>query len=277
MNLLLISDTAIIEQIFSLVCKKLNIDLTITQSNDVSEKFDLIVIDQNFIDDKFNIIKQFSKKLGAISSEELPFDKSRDFIIPRPFLPTKLQEILTEQFEVILKDEKEELISKTQESNQSASYVDLNEYEEDEDVTVPIITDYVESLAEDVYLDIEEENDESIVSLDSLNNGGILDNSELSKINDILKEEVIHNEIVMNKNDWKDISDIIDDALDEVKEYEFDLNDEKANTSKPLKLVLSDYNINELKPLLEKFNQETIDRLSHGESIDISLVLKEEN
>ena len=91
MNLLLISETAIIEQIFSLVCKKLNIELNITQSTDVEENYDLIIIDQSFIDDKFNIIKQFSKKLGAISSEELPFDKSRDFIIPRPFLPTKLE------------------------------------------------------------------------------------------------------------------------------------------------------------------------------------------
>jgi hypothetical protein len=36
----------------------------------------------------------FQVKLGAISSEELPFDKE-DFIIPRPFLPTKLEEILT--------------------------------------------------------------------------------------------------------------------------------------------------------------------------------------
>ena len=274
MNLLLICETAIIEQIFSLVCKKLNIDLTITQSNDVNEKFDLIVIDQNFIDDKFNIIKQFSKKLGAISSEELPFDKSRDFIIPRPFLPTKLQEILSEQFEIILK---EDIVSKTEENNTSSTYIDENEYAEDEDVTVPIITDYVESLAEDVYLDIEDENDESIVSMASLDDGGILDNYELSKINDILKEEVIHNEIVMNKNDWKDISDIIDDALDEVKEYEFDLNDSSENKSGLLKLVLSDYNINELKPLLEKLNQETIDKLSHGESIDIRLVLKEEN
>lgn len=278
MNLLLICETAIIEQIFSLVCKKLNIDLTITKSNDVSEKYDLIVIDQNFIDDKFNIIKQFSKKLGAISSEELPFDKSRDFIIPRPFLPTKLQEILKEQFEIILEDDHS---SKMQEDNKSSTYIDTNkyedEYEEDEDVTVPIITDYVESLAEDVYLDIEEDNDESIVSIASLKNGGILDNSELSKINDILKEEVIHNEIVMNKNDWKDISDIIDDALDEVKEYEFDLNESGTNSAKPLNLVLSDYNINELKPLLEKFNQETIDKLSHGESIDIRLVLKEES
>jgi len=275
----LICETTIIEQIFTLVCKKLNIDLTITTSNDVNEKYDLIVIDQNFIDDKFNIIKQFSKKLGAISSEELDFDKSRDFIIPRPFLPTKLQNILEEQFQNINEDEK---TLNTQENNTS-TYIDSTEYkvdedlyEEDEEVTVPIITDYVESLAEDVYLDIEESNDESIVTLASLSNGGILDNQELSKINDILKEEVIHNEIVMNKNDWKDISDIIDDALDEVKEYEFDLNEAPSNTN-ILKLVLSDYNINELKPLLEKFNQDTIDKLSHGESIDIRLVLKEEN
>ena len=39
-----------------------------------------------------------------------------------------------------------------------------------------------------------------------------MDNQELSKINNIFKEEVIHNEVVMNKNDWKDISDIIDDC-----------------------------------------------------------------
>ncbi len=63
MNLLLICETAIIEQIFSLVCKKLDINLTVSKSNDVSENYDLIIVDQNFIDDKFNTIKQFSKKL----------------------------------------------------------------------------------------------------------------------------------------------------------------------------------------------------------------------
>ena len=66
------------------------------------------------------------------------------------------------------------------------------------------------------------------------------------------------------------------DRSGERKEYEFDLNQSESN-NKPLNLVLSNYNINELKPLLEKFNQETIDRLSHGESIDIRLVLKEES
>ena len=90
MNLLLICETNIIEHIFTLVCKRLNINLTSQKTTNVYDKYDLIVIDQSFIDDKFNLIKQYSRKLGAISSEELPFDKARDFIIPRPFLPTSL-------------------------------------------------------------------------------------------------------------------------------------------------------------------------------------------
>jgi len=273
MTLLLISETAIIEQIFSLVCKKLKIELEVKASNDVKEKYDFIVIDQNFIDDKFNIIKQYSQKLGAISSEELPFDKSRDFIIPRPFLPTKLQEILSEQLEFL----NQELQEEKQELQRQHSYVNMSEdaYEEDEDVTVPI-TDYVESLAEDVYLDIEEENDESIVSLAAMKDGGILDGGELNKINDILKEDEIHNEINFNQEDWKDISDIIDDALSEVKEYEFDLNaPEQSEKVKALNLVLSQYNMDELRPLFEKFDQNIIDRLSSGEVVDIRMMLKE--
>ncbi|MGA1939464.1 hypothetical protein [Arcobacter sp. YIC-310] len=272
MKLLLICETAIIEQIFSLVCKKLNLDLTITDDTSVKENYDLIVIDQSFIDDKFNIIKQYSKRLGAISSEELPFDKSRDFIIPRPFLPTKLQEIIKEEVENIKEDEKaatEKFINTPRHSNLE------DDYFEDEEVTIPI-TEYVESLADDIYSDIEDDNDESIVSLASLKEGGVLDDNELNKINNILKEEEIQNEVAMDQQDWKDISDIIDDALEEVKEYEFNLDEGQGESELlPYKLVLSDYSINELKPFLEKFNQEVIDKLSSGKSVDIRLVLKD--
>ena len=264
MTILLICETAIIEHIFTLVCKRLHVNLTIQKTNSVNDKFDLIIIDQSFIDDKFNIIKQFSKKLGAICSEELPFDKSRDFIIQRPFLPTKLEEILIEQIEIIKEDRAKEKES------------DLNRYEEDEDVFVPITKKYIESLdsnhtnysQDDFY---EEEDDESIINPSLLNIGGILDHSELSKINNILREDVIQNEINLEKTDWKDIAAIIDDALEEVKEYEFDL------TQPPIKhynLVLSNFHINELRPLLEKFDQTVIDRLSSGESVDIRLSLK---
>ena len=274
MNLLLICETNIIEHIFTLVCKRLNIKLIIQKTNNVNEKYDLIVIDQNFIDDKFNLIKQFSRKLGAISSEELPFDKARDFLIPRPFLPTKLESILLEQIKFI-KDEKEE-----ENSSKRISF-SKNSYEED-DVTVPIV-DYVDSLSEyeedfkRVSNKFEEDNfeeeDESIVHLHTLKSTGILDFAELNKINDILREDNIQNELNLEKNDWKDISAIIDDALEEVKEYEFDLS--KTSSTKPYNLILSNFNINELRPLLEKFDQTVIDKLSSGETVDIRMSLKE--
>ena len=268
MNLLLICETQIIEQIFSLVCKKLKLDFSVQSTTTIDKEYDFIIVDQDFIDDKFNIIKQYSKKLGAITSEELPFEKSRDFIIPRPFLPTKLQEILREQVHFleaeILKEQKLEVKP------------DLHTDIYDENTHTAPITDYVESLVEDVYLDMnEEEGDESIITLNPSNKGGILDNKELSKLHEMLEENDTKQEFVMDSNDWKDIGSIIDDALDEVKEYEFDLED--SSSKKPFNLILSNYNIEELKPLLEKFNQNIIDRLSSGESVDIKLVLKDKN
>ena len=266
MTILLICETAIIEHIFTLVCKKLRVNLTIQKTNSVNDRYDIIIIDQSFIDDKFNTIKQFSKKLGAISSEELSFDKSRDFIIPRPFLPTKLEAILSDQIECI-KEEKEE------EKEGNSKLFSHNQYEEDEEVINPITTKYINSLddvSDDDYF--EDEEDESIIDPTLLNIGGILDHSELSKINNILREDVIQNEINLEKSDWKDIAAIIDDALDEVKEYEFDLT---QTPTKPYNLVLSNFHINELRPLLEKFDQTIIDRLSSGESVDVRLSLKE--
>ena len=283
MNLLLVCETTIIEHIFTLVCKRLNIKLTSQSNTNINQKFDLIVIDQNFVDDKFNLIKQYSRKLGAISPEELPFDKARDFIIPRPFLPTKLETMLLEQIKYI-KEEKEE-----ENTNKRISFAKSSYEEEDEDVTVPIVQ-YVNSLDEkkenysekikaksfnensydeDGY----EDEDESIVHLQSLNTGGILDYGELSKINDILREDNIQNEINLEKSDWKDISAIIDDALAEVKEYEFDLT--QAVPEKPYNLILSNFSINELRPLLEKFDQTVIDKLSSGETVNVKMSLKE--
>jgi hypothetical protein len=106
MKLLLVCDVAIILKIFTLMCKKLKIELVTQHHNEVQDKYDIIVLDTPFVDDKFNMIKQFAKKIGAISSEDLSFDKSRDFIIPRPFLPNMLQECLLEQIELIKEEAK---------------------------------------------------------------------------------------------------------------------------------------------------------------------------
>ncbi len=269
-KVLLICDTTIIEHIFALVCKKMNIDLTIQKSTIVNEEYDFIIVDQAFIDDNFNNYKQYTKRLGAISSEELSFSKARDFIVPRPFLPTKLEAILNEQIETLYDDE----------LNYSRRASVYNNFEEEDKTFIiqknSILNDNIFNSDNVVDKEMNDDEfafiDESLVNISSLNNGGILDNNELNKINNILKEEKIQNEIELEKSDWKDISSIIDDALEEVREYEFDL---VHNDTKIYNLVLNKFDIEELKPFLEKFNQNVINRLVSGEVVDVKISLKE--
>ena len=262
MDLVLITKTSIIEKIFRLVCKKIDLSIKVKHDTffDRNEIVDLIVVDEDYINDDFNNLKRNTKKLAAITSEELPFEKSRDFIIKRPFLPTTLEELLLEQIGFIKEDDT------TKEDIKNAA----NEEE--------VVSNYVESLADDIAYNIEEDNDESIVNIASLKNGGILDNNELNKITDILHDEDIEKEVLVSENDWKDINEIIDDALIELSDYEFNLDEENSKDSNcPIKVLLNNYSIEELKPFLQKFNQNVIDRLSNGEEIDVRLSLKVDN
>ncbi|RXJ86117.1 hypothetical protein [Arcobacter sp. CECT 8985] len=260
MNLILISDTAIIIKIFTLICKKLDLKLHVQNNLNVENSTEFIIIDQNFINDKFNNFKKYCSKLGAISNDELPFDKARDFIIPRPFLPLQLKEILSEQIKFL----KEEDINEKKQASKEATLT--NKVNLDDDASD--LTNYVESLADDIAADIEDDSDESIVTLASLREGGVLDNNELSKITDILRYEDVQNQVIKDEADWKELSDIIDDALTEVNEYDL------THPSEPLKLILNKYSIDELKPLLKKFDQSVIDKLSNGEDVDLKLSLK---
>jgi hypothetical protein len=245
-------------KIFDLICTKLDIKLFVQDNTNISKNYDFIIVDQDLVDDRFNSIKQQTSKIGAISNEELPFDKSRDFLISRPFLPHDLFTILSEQIEIINEEAKEERENK-------------NKYSHDE---LEEVSEYIETLADDIAYDIEDESDESIISIAALKTGGILDVGELGKINSILKDDNLQksfekefaDESEMSETDWKDLSQIIDDALGEVKDYEFDLD-----RNEPYELILNKYNIDELRPLLTKCNQSIIDRLSQGDIIDLRL------
>ena len=263
MNLLLICKTTIVEHIFTLICKRLDIELFIQNTNEVDTQYDIIVIDEEFIDDEFNIIKKFSTKIGAISKEELSFEKSRDFIIPRPFLPTKLQTLLQDQIELIKFEIKNEAIIENE----------FDYLEEDDECTIPIL-DYVDSLDEDIYSEVKEDKNDGIVNLNGLEDGGILDSSELTKINDLLYQETIMDDMSIDDADWKDISEIIDDALDEVQDYEFELDKPENRITQ---LFLSKHSLDEVKPLLEKLDQNIISSLTSGNSIDLKISMKEEN
>lgn len=257
MNLLLISKTPIVIQIFELVCKKLQYNLNVTNTNDVKNHYDIIVVDNEFVDDRFNIIRQLSKSIGAITNDDLSQYTSKHFCIKRPFLPTQLLEVLKEQ-EIKVNNYKDDSV--------------IDDYNEDfMDETTQEVAAFVDSLGDDLGFENEDE-DESIVTLESLNDGGVLDSFELSKINNILTQAPsstsYQEDIELEEHDWKELSDIIDDALDEVKGYEFSI------TNNPINIALNHYHMEELRPLLEKFDQHIIDKLSSGQTIDLKLSLK---
>lgn len=262
MTLLLVSKTSMAIQIFKLVAKKLDLDIEIKDIVEIEKSYDIIVIDSEFIDDDFNKNKRFSKKLGAISKEELTFDKSKDFLIPRPFLPSQLESILKLQIEALNKQD------------DSSSYY---HEEESEIAEITPALDYIETLANDVAKDIEDDRDidedESIVKYEKNQGDSILDKNELSKIKDILNNSAKVAEYddtsELTDEDWLDLSQIIDNAIDEMKGFDF-------GKSEVVNLILKEHNIENLKPLFYTIDQSIVDRLTRGEEVTMRIKLKED-
>jgi len=283
-SLILVSRKPIVIQIFTLVCKKLNLILEVLPEAQIDHKVDIIVMDNEFINDRFNIIKSYCKIIGAISKEELPFGMANDFILPSPFLPSTLQDLLEKQINIL----NERMNSKTYISNievedDSSPIEDdftmnmdnsIESFDENDPSTS---VDYLESLADDIASDMKEETDESVVSMASVNQGGVLDTNELSMIDNILKEDTSTIEDLspsyvdieeQNDDEWVDLSSIIDQAIDEVNTVD-GIYDKFDN--KPIKLLLNDYQLDELKPLLSMLDQSIIDSLTDGDTVNLQL------
>jgi hypothetical protein len=273
-SLILVSKKPVVVQIFTLVCKKLNILLTVLNEAQVDSKADIIVMDTEFIDDRFNIVKGYSKLIGAISKKELPFEIANDFLVPLPFLPSVLQDILEEQLVVLDKKEK----SKTYMTAVDTPQEEVTQ-EAPSDDSEPAL-DYLESLADDIAVDMDEENDDSIVSVASINNGGVLDSNELSQIEELIDPSGIENEVKTfadideneNEDKWLDLSSIIDQAISEVNTVG-DIYNKYDNH--PINVLLNNYELDQLTPLLNLLDQNIIDSLTQGQ--EITLQLKFEN
>ncbi len=251
MKLLVISKTPIIKQIFKLITNKLNIDLTVLDVNIVSTNFDIIVIEDTLFDEQFPTAT-YSKQFGIISKDQHKYNTHSDFILSKPFLPSQLLAIIHEQQQLVEVDSIEDIV----EDNNDIE----NEIEQTEE--------FINSLVEDISDDILDKSDESIVSSSFIDNGGILDTNELSKIQGLLSVEeensTLENIEDENDDEWIDLANIIDQAIDEVKDYEF-------KSQEPIKLILNNYTMNELSGLLNKLDQNIIDSLVNGEEITLKL------
>lgn len=278
-KLILVSKTPIIIQIFTLVCKKLDIKLEVLKEAQVDHKVDIIIVDKELIDDRFNILKTYSKLIGAISKNELPFEMANDFLVPLPFLPSTLQKIIEDQLVALQKKES----SKTYISNIEVDNIDYygeNTLNSNDNELEPAV-EYLENLADGIIDNINEETDDSLISMASLNDGGILDSNELSKIGSIIEPDSNYMHTQKKEfdqddqdEDWLDLSSIIDNAINEVNTTnvlytKFD--------NKPIKVLLNNYNLTELTPLLNMLDQDIINTLTDGYEVTIQLKLGAEN
>lgn len=280
-TLILISKTPIVIQIFTLICKKLSIKLEVLKEAQIDHKVDITIVDKDLIDDRFNILKTYSKVIGAISNKELSFEMANDFLIPLPFLPSTLEKILDEQLQKIRKKENSKTYISTIESNE-VDEINQQISQSANDELDPAI-DYLENLADGIANNVIGETDDSIVSASSIDEqGGILDLSELSKIEDIFSTESKtsdsgNKEFAKdedNNDQWHDLSSIIDDAINEVNATS-NIYDKLDN--KPIKILLNNYSLTELTPLLNMLDQEIINTLTDGYEVTVQLKLGQKN
>ena len=276
MNLLLISKTAIIKQIFKLVTIKLEIELTVSEENTTDQNYDFIVIEDELLNDEFKT-SSYCKKFGVISKNINNIKVENDFSIAKPFMPSTLLAKLEEQILSLLSSSNTTDTKQEKVVHETILEIQEEKHEPKENLTSKDIEeindseDFLDTLAQDISEEIIDENDESIVSTAVIEDGGILDNQELNKIQDILdfnsQNTFKLDEESLGDEDWLDLSDIIDKAIDEVREYQFKSNE-------PIKLVLNNYSMNELSPLLHKLDQKIIDSLTNGEEINLKLKIE---
>lgn len=287
-DIILITKEPVIIKIFTLICTKYNYDLTISDTNYINQEADLIIVDHPFIDDHFNLIKQYSKRLGAITNEDLPFEKAKDFVLNRPFLPSQLEISLAEQIKIIEEKElhdKQHRSYSTNFNDEDLDIIDNGVQSDENDPSIVYLNDLAEEIADSIDDDTLE--DESIIRLDPFESQEtdeskktVLDTDELSKIQkmlkvneDLFKKINITSAQDLSKEDWQDLAHIIDKAIDDVKEYEFsDTQDEDLRT---IELTLNKFAMDELRPLFEKLDQNIIDHLAEGNDVNLHLKLKD--
>lgn len=261
-NVILVSNTEIINKIFSLVSNKLAINLQITNECNLSGQYDMIFIDEEYLDQNLIQLKSLTDKFVLISSS-IPEVNNFDYSIQKPFLPSKLQNEIEKIIEAI--PAKSTLIV---EENKVTIEEDTFANIEQED-GIEDLVDFVDNMFEDITQELDNNEDESIITQKELGHGGVLDKDELSKLFNMVnnnKEETALPKID-DEEDWVELADIIDKAIDDVATYEFE-------EDKPIKLILNQYSMDELKPLFQKLNQNIIDKLTNGEDISLQLRLE---
>jgi hypothetical protein len=252
----LISTTPIINKIFTLISNKLMVHLKIyTAIDDVEKNIDLVVVDDIFLEENIIKLKSFCNTL-VLLKEDGSDENGFDFIIEKPFLPSTLSINL------------EKILKSVDENNINNQQVYTSEEPTNEEITDDLAK-FIDTLVSEIDEESSFNSDDLTVKKEQLGHGGVLDKEELSKLFDMINDDKPDNYFknIEKEDDWIELSDIIDRAIDDVSTYAFKEN-------QPIKLILNQYSIEELAPLLKKLDQNIIDRLTDGNEITLQLRLE---
>ena len=255
-NITLITNTEIIKQIFTLVCNKLSLNLEIyTDDIDINKTDILIYEDVKYNKDNLIRYKSMCETLAVIAKQRV-YEYEGAYLIQKPFLPSQLVNYISELID--------SLKNKTQSQKQNTSRI------EDMSGEVDDLVDFIDSIDEsknDEYF----ETDEIEINASDLGHGGVLDKKELDKLHDIISDDIttiddINLDSSNDADSWLELNEIIDDVIDDISEE--DVLEEE------LVLVLNKFTMDELAPLLNKLDQNSIDKLSTGNDLKITLRLE---
>lgn len=259
LDIAIISNNEIICKIFSLVSKKISLSFDVYASDDIKDDYKFIIIDDEISID-LKKIDNHAQSLILLSERDT-HSTFYNHIIKKPFLPSTL----LQELENIIAVSQDKKIAFDEPKKQNFS----NE-NEDKDSTLKYESDTLESLVNNVMNDLEEDlesPEDLMIDKASLSHGGILDMDELNKLSTLLDDSLLNDTLQNTSEDWIDLSNIIDKAIDDLEAIEF-------NKIKPINLLINKSNLIELKPLLKKLNQEIIDSLVEGEEITLKLKLE---
>ena len=189
-------------------------------------EYNVIVVDDELYDENLiELIKEKIRfdKIGIIAFQPVKYQESFDFVLPKPFLPTDLVELLrkikeeiesslqSEQPAEVLEEESQAVQEKTLEEVQQEPQTDQEnleeaqepkdsvetseveisdmpeESDESEELTPEISLESVER--EEPLVEVEEEEEEPPFVGEDLQKSGVLDEEEIKKVSELLEEE----------------------------------------------------------------------------------------
>ncbi len=214
MKLLLINNNPVVHRMMNIGAPKAGYELeSVENVNEIpSGAYNVVIIDDELFDE--NLVELIKEKIdfdkiGVIAFQPAKFQESFDFVLPKPFLPTDLVELLRKLKEEIEStgiteaspdestyegeesaQESSESQQETEETLQEEQSVEETpeESEETEQESTPEIA-LEEVEREEPLVEVEEEEEEPPFVDEGLQKSGVLDEEEVKKVSELLEEE----------------------------------------------------------------------------------------